>query len=322
MKNLITGGAGFIGSHLAEALLKRKEDVVIIDNLSTGSIDNIEHLRSNPRLSFHLDSIMNETLMKRLVKDCDVIYHMAAAVGVKYIIDNPLESIQTNVKGTEIVLELANAVGKKKVIVASTSEIYGKDRQGKRKFKEDDDRVLGSTTISRWSYSCAKAMDEFLALAYWREKKLPVTIVRFFNTIGPRQTGTYGMVVPRFVKHALLGQPITIYGDGKQTRSFCYVTDVVQAVMSLARSDKATGEIFNIGNPNPITILELAERVKRLTGSASPIIHVPYEKAYEKGFEDMRHREPDIAKIRGLIGFKPEVDLDDALKAIIKYFEK
>ncbi len=322
MRNLITGGAGFIGSHLAEALLKRKEEVVVIDNLSTGSMDNIEHLKASPKFSFHIDTIMNESLMKRLVKECDIVYHMAAAVGVKYIIDNPLESLQTNVKGTEIVLELANSLGKKKVMIASTSEIYGKDRPGKHKFKEDDDRVLGSTTISRWSYSCAKAMDEFLALAYWREKKLPVVIVRFFNTIGPRQTGTYGMVAPRFVKHALLGQPIMIYGDGKQTRSFCHVEDVVKALIELAKTDKAVGEIFNIGNPNPITIKELAEKVKHLTGSNSPLVYIPYEKAYEKGFEDMRHREPDITKIKGLIGFQPKVGLDEALKTIIKYFEK
>ena len=322
MKNLITGGAGFIGSHLAEELLDRKEEVVVIDNLSTGSMENIKHLKTNPKFSCHIDTIMNESLMKRLVKDCDIVYHMAAAVGVKYIIDNPLESIETNVKGTEIVLQLANSLGKKKVVIASTSEIYGKDRPGKRKFSENDDRVLGSTTISRWSYSCAKAMDEFLALAYWREKKLPAVIVRFFNTIGPRQTGTYGMVAPRFVKHALLGQPLTVYGDGKQTRSFCYVTDVVRAVIGLAKSEKAVGEIYNIGNPNPITILELAEKVKRLTKSDSPIIHVPYDKAYEKGFEDMRHREPDIAKIKDLIGFHPKINLDAALKEIIKYFEK
>jgi UDP-glucose 4-epimerase len=322
MKNLITGGAGFIGSHLAEALLKRGEEVVVIDNLSTGSMQNIKHLKPDAGFSLHIDTIMNEALMRRLIKGCDIVYHMAAAVGVKYIIDNPLESLQTNVKGTELVLELANECGKKKVVIASTSEIYGKDRPGKRIFKEDDDRVLGSTTISRWSYSCAKAMDEFLALAYWREKKLPVVIVRFFNTIGPRQTGTYGMVAPRFVKHALLGQPITIYGDGNQTRSFCYVSDVVGALIAISKNGKAVGEIFNIGNPNPITIKELAQKVKRLTRSASPIVYVPYEKAYEKGFEDMRHREPDISKIKGLVGFQPKVDLDDALKAIIKYFEK
>jgi UDP-glucose 4-epimerase len=322
MKNLITGGAGFIGSHLAEELLRKGEDVAVIDNLSTGSIDNIARFKATPRFSFHLDTVMNQALMKRLIKKCDVVYHMAAAVGVKYIIDNPLESIETNVKGTEIVLELANTNGKKKVIVASTSEIYGKDRPGKRRFAEDDDRVLGSTTISRWSYSCAKAMDEFLSLAYWREKKLPVVIVRFFNTIGPRQTGTYGMVVPRFVKHALLDQPITIYGDGRQTRSFCNVKDVVRAVVALARTPKAVGEIFNIGNPRPISILDLAKKVRKLTKSDSPIVHVPYEKAYEKGFEDMRHREPDISKIRALIGFEPEVGLDETLRSIIRYFEK
>lgn len=322
MKNLITGGAGFIGSHLAEELLKRKEEVVVIDNISTGNMDNIEHLKSNPKFSFHIDTIMNEALMKRLIKDCDIVYHMAAAVGVKYIIDNPLESMQTNVKGTEIVLELANSLGKKKVIMASTSEIYGKDRPGKRVFKEEDDRVLGPTTISRWSYSCAKAMDEFLSLAYWREKKLPVVIVRFFNTVGPRQSGMYGMVVPRFVKHALLNQPITIYGDGKQTRSFTYVLDSVRAIIGLAHNQKAVGEIYNIGNPKAISIQELAEKVKKLTKSDSQIIHVPYEKAYEKGFEDMRHREPDITKIKDLIGFQPKVDLDEMLENIIKYFEK
>ncbi|MCM8761448.1 MAG: GDP-mannose 4,6-dehydratase [Candidatus Omnitrophica bacterium] len=322
MRNLVTGGAGFIGSHLAEELLKRGEEVVVIDNLSTGSMDNIAHLKPNPRFSFHIDTIMNETVMRRLVKKCDIVYHMAAAVGVKYIIDNPLESLETNVKGTEIVLQLANELGKKKVIIASTSEIYGKDRPGKRKFKEDDDRVLGSTTISRWGYSCAKAMDEFLALAYWREKKLPVVIVRFFNTVGPRQSGMYGMVVPRFVKHALLNQPITIYGDGKQTRSFCHVSDVVRAVIELAKKDAAVGEIFNIGNPKPISIRKLAEKVKKLTNSRSPIIHIPYEKAYEKGFEDMRHREPDITKIKEFIGFSPKMGLDETLKSIIKYFER
>ena len=322
MKNLITGGAGFIGSHLAEELLRRGEEVTIVDNLSTGSMANVDHLRSSPKFSCHVDTIMNEDLMKRLIRGADTVYHMAAAVGVKYIIDNPLESLQTNVRGTEVILDLANKIGKKKVVLASTSEIYGKDRAGKHRFAEDDDRVLGSTTISRWSYSCAKAMDEFLALAYWREKKLPVVIVRFFNTIGPRQTGTYGMVVPRFVKHALLKQPITVYGDGKQTRSFGYVADVVKAVADLSVCKKAVGEIFNIGNPNPITILELAEKVKRLTKSDSPIIHVPYEKAYEKGFEDMRHREPDITKIKNYIGYQPKVDLDEALKAIVEYFKK
>ncbi len=322
MKNLITGGAGFIGSHLAEELLRKKEEVVVIDNLSTGSMSNIEHLKTNPRFSSHIDTIMNEGLMQKLIAQCDVVYHMAAAVGVKFIIDNPLESIRTNVKGTEIVLELANTNGKKKVIVASTSEIYGKDRPGKHIFKEDDDRLMGSTMISRWSYAAAKAMDEFLALAYWREKKLPVVIVRFFNTCGPRQTGRYGMVVPRFVKQALLGQPITIYGDGKQTRSFTYVTDAVKAIIELAKSKKTIGEVFNIGNPKGITIEELAEKIRAMAGSKSQIIHIPYEKAYERGFEDMRHREPDISKIKSYIGFHPEVHLDEMLKNIIGYFRQ
>ena len=322
MKNLITGGAGFIGSHLAEELLRRREEVVVIDNLSTGSMDNIAHLKDDPKFSCHIDTIMNGNLMKKLVKDCDRIYHMAAAVGVKYIIDNPLESLQTNVRGTEIVLDLASSLGKKKVLLASTSEIYGKDRPGKRVFREDDDRLLGSTTISRWSYSCAKAMDEFLALAYWREKKLPVIIARFFNTCGPRQTGRYGMVIPRFIKQALLGHPITIYGDGKQTRSFTYVSDAVRAIMELMRSPKAIGEIFNIGNPSAITIRELAGKIKKATNSESEIAYLSYEKAYEKGFEDMRHRRPDITKIKKTIGFTPQVDIDGMLEKTIKYFKK
>lgn len=322
MRNLITGGAGFIGSHLAEELLRRKEKVVVIDNLSTGSMDNIGHLKSNPNFSCHIDSIMNEDLMGRLIRDCDLVYHLAAAVGVKYIIDNPLESINTNVKGTEIVLELANSMGKRKVVVASTSEIYGKDRPGKRCFKEGDDRVLGPTTISRWSYSCSKAMDEFLALAYWRERKLPVVIVRFFNTVGPRQTGRYGMVMPRFVKQALKNEPVTIYSDGKQTRSFTYVSDVVGALISLAGNLGAVGEVFNIGNPKAVTIEELAKKVKKLAKSKSRIVHIPYEKAYESGFEDMRHRVPDIAKIKDLIGFEPEVQLDEMIGKIIEYFQK
>jgi len=321
-KNLITGGAGFIGSHLAEALLRRHEKVVIIDNLSTGSMDNIKHLKTDQKFSFHIDTIMNEKLMAKLIKDCDVVYHMAAAVGVKYIIDNPLESIRTNVKGTEVVLEFANSMGKKKVFLASTSEIYGKDRAGKRIFKEEDDRVLGPTTISRWSYSCSKAMDEFLALAYWREKKLPVVIARFFNTCGPRQTGRYGMVMPRFVKQALLNQPITIYGDGKQTRSFTYVGDAVRAVIALAHAPKAVGQIFNIGNPKAVSIKELAEKIKAWTRSRSRVVHIPYEKAYAEGFEDMRHRRPDIGKITRYVGFRPEVELDAMIDSIIKYLEK
>lgn len=321
-KVLITGGAGFIGSYLAEALLKKKRKVVIIDNLSTGNMENINHLKGNKNFSYYIDTIMNKPLMKRLIENSDITYHLAAAVGVKFIIDNPLESIQINVRGTELVLELANDLGKKKVILASTSEIYGKNKDGKTSFKEDDDRILGTTSISRWSYSCTKALDEFLALAYYREKKLPIVIVRLFNTCGPRQTGRYGMVVPRFIKQALLNQPITVYGDGTQTRSFTYVDDVVNAVIRLSEHPHAVGEIFNVGNSKSISINELAEKIKRMTNSKSVIVHIPYEKAYEKGFEDMRYRQPDITKIKGLIGFKPRVSMENMLKKIIKDFEK
>ena len=322
MKNLITGGAGFIGSHLAEALLKRGEEVVVIDNLATGAIKNIDHLRKNPEFSYHIDTIMNEPLMRSLIKESDMVYHLAAAVGVKYIIDNPLESIKTNVGGTEIVLKLASSFENKKVLIASTSEIYGKDRPGKRIFKENDDRVLGSTTISRWSYSCTKALDEFLALAYWREKKLPVIIARFFNTCGPRQTGRYGMVVPRFIKQALSGDPITIYGDGKQSRCFTDVRDAVEALVLLFKNKRAIGEVVNIGNPrNKVTINALAKKVKKMTGSRSRIINIPYEKAYQKGFEDMRHREPDITKLKRLTGFSPKIDIDVMLSGMVDYFE-
>lgn len=322
MRALITGGAGFIGSHLAERLLNDNNEVIIVDNLSTGSMDNIEHLKANPKFTFHIDTIMNESLMRRLIKKSDIVYHMAAAVGVKYIIDNPLESIEINVRGTEIVLKLANELGKKKVLIASTSEIYGKNIDGQRKFSEEDDRVLGTTSITRWSYSCTKALDEFLALAYFREKKLPVVIVRFFNTCGPRQTGRYGMVIPRFIKQALLNQPMTVYGDGRQTRSFAYVADAVDAVVALAGHKKAIGRIFNIGNPKPISISDLAEKIKKMAKSSSKIVHIPYEKAYEKGFEDMRHRQPDITRIKKLIGFKPKVGIDEMLENVIKDFQK
>lgn len=321
MKNLITGGAGFIGSHLAQALLERGEEVIVIDDLSTGSMENIRHLIQRPGFSYRIGTILNARLMKRLIKRCDRIFHLAAAVGVKYIIDNPLESIHINVRGTEIVLETASLLGKKKVILASTSEVYGKDRPGKRYFKETDDRLLGSTTISRWSYSCTKALDEFLALAYWREKKLPVVIVRLFNTCGPRQSSRYGMVIPRLVKQALRGKPLTVYGNGKQTRSFSYVKDVVEAVTLLAENRKAVGEIFNIGNPSPISIDALAKRIKKLTDSMSRIIHIPYEKAYQKGFEDMKHRHPDIAKLKKITGFSPKTDIDSILTETIQYFK-
>ncbi len=321
IKNLITGGAGFIGSHLAEELLRMGEKVAVVDNLSTGSIKNIEHLKRNPDFSCHVNTIMNKNLMRTLIKECDIIYHMAAAVGVKYIIDNPLESITTNVEGTRIVLELAHALGKKKVILASTSEIYGKDRPGKHIFKEGDDRVLGPTAVSRWSYSCTKALDEFLALAYWREEKLPVVIVRFFNTCGPRQTGRYGMVVPRFVKQALSNNPITIYDNGKQTRCFTDVADAVKAVILLSKNPMAVGEVFNIGNPeNKTTINALAKKIKAMTGSKSRIKHMAYEKAYNKGFEDMRRREPDISKLKSVTHFSSRIDMDGMLSRIIEYY--
>ncbi|MFH1996755.1 MAG: GDP-mannose 4,6-dehydratase [Candidatus Omnitrophota bacterium] len=322
MKNLITGGAGFIGSHIAEELLRRGDEVIVVDNLSTGSMDNIAEFKHNKKFSCHIDTILNRRLMKRLIGKADRVYHMAAAVGVRYIINNPLESIETNVKGTEIVLEFANELGKKKVMVASTSEIYGKDRGNHRVFKENDDRVLGPTTITRWSYSCTKALDEFLALAYWRERKLPSVTIRLFNTCGPKQTGTYGMVIPRFVRQALLNQPITVFGDGKQTRCFTYVTDVVGALIKLMDHPKAVGEIFNVGNPKPITILDLAKKIRKKTNSKSKIEFVSYRKAYERGFEDMRHRVANIEKISRLIGFHPRVDIDEILDKIIEYFER
>ncbi len=321
MKVLITGGAGFVGSHLSEKLLAQKNKVIVIDNLSTGDMRNIEHIKDDKNFECYADTIMNTKLIKKLVKKCNAIYHLAAAVGVKYIIDNPLESIKTNVAGTEIILEYANKFGKKKTLIASTSEIYGKNMDGRMAFKEDHDRILGTTTIPRWSYSCTKALDEFLALAYWREKKLPVVIARLFNTCGPRQTGRYGMVLPRFVKQALSGRPITVYGDGTQTRCFTYVTDVVGALISLMDCKKAVGEAFNIGNPKSISINELAKKVKKITGSRSKIEHIPYEKAYEKGFEDMKHRQPDITKIKELIGFNPTIGIDEIITRTIEYFK-
>lgn len=321
MNALITGGAGFIGSHLAHALIKKRNEVYVIDNLSTGSIQNIKDLMQYKNFHFSMDTILNKTLMKKLIEKVDIIYHLAAAVGVKYIIDNPLDSIRINVTGTEIVLELANEFGKKKVVIASTSEIYGKNMSHKSSFKESDDRLLGPTTITRWSYSCTKALDEFLALAYYREKKLPVVIVRFFNICGPGQTGRYGMVIPRFVKSALLNQPITVYGDGRQTRSFTHVDDAVSAVTRLANDKKCVGEIFNLGNPNSISIEELAVKIKRLAGSKSTIVYIPYDRAYEKGFEDMRHRKPDIGKLKKFINFEPHYSIDDILKDVIDYFK-
>lgn len=319
MNYLITGGAGFIGSHLAEALLKQGEEVAIIDDLSTGSILNIEHLKANRRFHYVLDTVMNRAIMSELVDRADIIMHLAAAVGVRLIVESPVRTIETNIKGTELVLELAGKK-KKKVLIASTSEVYGK--AVKVPFCEDDDLVMGPTNKGRWSYACSKMIDEFLALAYWREKKVPTVVVRLFNTVGPRQTGQYGMVVPRFVSQARRGEPITVYGDGRQRRCFTWVGDVVQALIALSEHPGAVGEVFNLGSTEEVTILELAERAKGLTGSTSPITFVPYEQAYAAGFEDMLRRVPSIDKTHRLIGYRPTLALDGILKSVNEYFER
>ena len=316
MKALITGGAGFIGSHLAEALLDRGDEVTIIDDLSTGRFENIEHLTSNPRFHFAIETITNETVMDRLVSECDMIFHLAAAVGVELIVHSPVRTIETNIVGTRAVLQVANRY-RKKVIVASTSEVYGKAVTVP--FREDDDRLMGPTTKSRWSYATSKAVDEFLALAYWKEKKLPTVVARFFNTVGPRQTGQYGMVVPRFVAQALKGEPITVYGDGLQSRCFTHVSDTVRAVILLADNPNAVGQVFNVGSSEEITILELAQKVKKLLGSDSDIVFIPYDEAYEEGFEDMRRRVPDTTKIRNLTGWETKYSLDDTILAVADY---
>jgi UDP-glucose 4-epimerase len=318
MKALITGGAGFVGSHLAEALLARGDTVYVLDNLSTGSIENIEHLKGNPRFAYAVDTVMNEQVVAELVDRVNVVFHLAAAVGVKLIVESPVNTIETNVHGTEMVLKTANKK-KKKVLVASTSEVYGKSEAVP--FREDADLVMGATTKGRWSYACSKALDEFLALAYWKEKRLPVVVVRLFNTVGPRQTGRYGMVIPNFVKQALLGHPITVFGDGSQSRCFTYVSDVVGALIKLAEHPDAVGQVFNVGNDHEeVTILDLAQRVKARTLSRSPIEMVPYDKAYEEGFEDMPRRVPDLAKIRALLGYEPKVHLDEILDRVAEYF--
>ncbi len=318
MRALITGGAGFVGSHLAEALLARGDTVEILDDLSTGSIDNIEHLKGDRRFRYTIDSVINEPVAAELIDRADVVFHLAAAVGVRLIVESPVNTIETNVHGTETVLKLANKK-KKKVLVASTSEVYGKgDRVP---FREDSDIVLGPTTKGRWSYACSKAIDEFLALAYHKEKRLPVVVVRLFNTVGPRQTGRYGMVVPNFVKQGLLGHPLTVFGDGTQSRCFTDVGDVVGALVGLADEPRAVGEVVNVGNDREeVTILELARRVQAKTGSRSEISLVPYEKAYEEGFEDMPRRVPDIGKARALVGYEPRVGLDQILDRVIEYF--
>ncbi|MBA3804634.1 MAG: GDP-mannose 4,6-dehydratase [Acidobacteria bacterium] len=316
MRILITGGAGFIGSHLSDAYLERGDDVYIIDDLSTGSIRNISHLKNNPRFHYTIDSVHNQPVAAELVDQCDVIFHLAAAVGVKLIVESPVRTIETNVRGTEVILALANKK-KRPVLVASTSEVYGLSTDVP--FREDGNLVMGATTKGRWSYACSKAIDEFLALAYWREKKLPTRVVRLFNTVGPRQTGQYGMVIPTFVKQALAGRPITVYGDGTQTRCFGYVGDVVAALIKLMDHEGAIGEVFNIGSNEEVSIIELANRIKELTKSESEVVLIPYDEAYEEGFEDMPRRVPDISKIGALVGFKPEMKLDGILKTVIDY---
>lgn len=316
MRVLITGGAGFIGSHLADAYLQRGDEVLVIDDLSTGTIDNIQHLKSNPKFHYTVDSVHNQPVAAELVDQCDVVFHLAAAVGVKLIVESPVRTIETNVRGTEVVLALANKK-QKRVLIASTSEVYGLSADVP--FKEDGNLVMGATTKGRWSYACSKAIDEFLALAYWREKKLPTTIVRLFNTVGPRQTGRYGMVIPTFVKQALAGRPITVYGDGKQTRCFGYVGDVVGALIKLMDTTESIGQVFNIGSTEEISILKLAEKVKELTQSSSEIVFVPYDDAYEEGFEDMPRRVPDTTKINQLVGFKPEMTLNGILETVISF---
>ena len=316
MRVLITGGAGFIGSHLADAYLDRGDEVFVIDDLSTGTIENIQHLKRNKRFHYTIDSVHNQPVTAELVDQCDIIFHLAAAVGVKLIVESPVRTIETNVRGTEVVLALANKK-KKRVLIASTSEVYGLSTDVP--FREDGNLVMGATTKGRWSYACSKAIDEFLALAYWREKKLPTTIVRLFNTVGPRQTGRYGMVIPTFVKQALAGRPITVYGDGSQTRCFGYVGDVVTALVKLMDHPDSIGQVFNIGSDEEISILELAQRIKALTKSSSEIVFVPYDKAYEEGFEDMPRRIPDTTKVKDLVGFRHEKDLDGILRSVIEY---
>src|SRR5262245_24858880 len=319
MRVLITGGAGFIGSHLSEALLDAGHQVLILDNLSTGSIDNIAHLKGRAGFSYHIESVNNEPLLAELIDHADVVFHFAAAVGVRLIVEQPVHTIETNVHGTEVVLKHANKK-KKLVFVASTSEVYGKSNAVP--FREDSDLVLGPTGKHRWAYACSKAIDEFLALAYWKERKLPVVIVRFFNTVGPRQTGQYGMVIPNFVRQALAGEPITVFGRSEESRAFTHVTDVVGALLRLVSEPRAIGQVVNVGNTQEVTIRALAERVRDLAQSSSPIKSVPYDEAYESGFEDMPRRVPDLTKIHRMIGYATRHTLDDILEQVIDDFRR
>ena len=316
---LVTGGAGFIGSHLCEALLDKGGEVYAMDDLSTGNIGNLDKAKQSDRFHYEIDTITNERLLAELIDRTDVVFHLAAAVGVKLIVESPVHTIETNIYGTELVLKHAAKKGKR-VVLASTSEVYGKG--SKELFSEDDDIVFGATSKARWCYGCSKAIDEFLALSYHAEKKLPVTIVRLFNTVGPRQVGHYGMVIPRFVGRALAGEPIRVYGDGQQTRCFTYVGDVVGALIELAHHPDAVGEVFNIGSDERVTIADLAERVRRAVNPQVEIAYVPYEEAYGPGFEDIRHRAPDIRKIQGLIGYKPSLRLDDIIGLVAEHMRE
>jgi UDP-glucose 4-epimerase len=317
VRAFITGGAGFIGSHLAERLLGLGHEVLVLDNLSTGSIENIAHLKGDKHFSYAIDSVTNEPLLAEMIDRSDVVYHLAAAVGVKLIVEQPVHTIETNVHGTEVVLTHANKK-KKLVVVASTSEVYGKSADVP--FREGADVVLGPSMKHRWAYACSKLIDEFLALAYWKEKKLPVVIARLFNTVGPRQTGQYGMVLPTFVRQALAGHPLTVFGDGTQSRSFTYVSDVVEALVALSSEPRAVGQVFNIGNVGEISIRDLAGKVVTATGSSSRIELIPYDQAYEAGFEDMPRRVPDLTKLKALIGYEPKVGLDEIICRVINYF--
>jgi UDP-glucose 4-epimerase len=318
MRYLITGGAGFVGSHLADRLVGRGDEVWIIDDLSTGSIYNIEHLKGHTKFNYVIDTILNTPVLAELVDRCDVVVHLAAAVGVKLIVESPVRTIETNVRGTEAVLAVAEKK-KRHVVIASTSEVYGKT--DRIPFHEDDDLVLGATTIGRWSYACSKAIDEYLALAYWKERGLPVTVVRLFNTVGPRQTARYGMVLPTFVQQALANRPITVYGDGQQSRSFTYVDDMIEALLRLMGNDACLGEVFNIGNDKEITIENLARLVRERTGSSSEIVYVPYDQAYEAGFEDMPRRVPDVSKLNRVTGFRPSTSIEETVDRVAAYFK-
>ena len=317
MRALITGGAGFIGSHLADALIAEGEQVRIIDDLSTGAIENIEHLKASGRFRYVIDTVMNEPVIAELIDWCDVVFHLAAAVGRRLVVENPVRTLETNIRGTEIVLHHANKK-KKTVVLASSSEVYGKSLQ--TPFSEDDDISLGSSKQGSWSYACSKAIDEFLALAYWKESKLPVIVARFFNTVGPRQVGRYGMVLPNFVQQAMAGGPVTVYGDGTQTRSFCYVADTVRATIALARAEGAVGDVFNVGNEEETSIGDLAEKVRAKVCPDAEITYVSYDEAIEEGFQDMRRRQPDIAKLKALTGFAPTYGIDEIIDKTVDHF--